>query len=135
MGGGMGGRSVGSVPGSRGNSSHGGSHDGGGASGGGGLFSMGTSARNLLFGSSAPTADANDGAPTRPPTHVEERENADDDADDASLDDYKEALNRKKHDMNQVVWKMNEFMIAAKTYQSKLEGREDHVLYLEQSTT
>ena len=45
----------------------------------------------------------------------------------------KEQLEKKDNDLKTVVWKMNELHVVGKTMQEKVENREHHVVYLEQS--
>ncbi len=45
----------------------------------------------------------------------------------------KRDLNRKSHDLEAVIWKMNELHLINKTYSEKMSNREKHVLYLEET--
>lgn len=43
----------------------------------------------------------------------------------------KQQLEKKTHDLQQIIWKMNELHLINKTYNEKMSNREQHVTYLE----
>lgn len=45
----------------------------------------------------------------------------------------KRDLNKKSHDLQAVIWKMNELHLINKTYSEKMSNREQHVSYLEET--
>jgi len=45
----------------------------------------------------------------------------------------KKGLGKKCHDLEAVIWKMNELHLINKTYSEKMSNREKHVLYLEET--
>lgn len=45
----------------------------------------------------------------------------------------KRGLSKKCHDLEAVIWKMNELHLINKTYSEKMSNREKHVLYLEET--
>lgn len=45
----------------------------------------------------------------------------------------KRDLNKKNHDLQAVIWKMNELHLINKTYSEKMSNREQHVSYLEET--
>jgi len=45
----------------------------------------------------------------------------------------KRELTKKTHDLQAIIWKMNELLLINKTYNEKLSSREQHVMYLEES--
>ena len=44
----------------------------------------------------------------------------------------RQALDRKTHDLQAIIWKMNELHLMNKTYKEKMANREQHVTYLEE---
>ena len=45
----------------------------------------------------------------------------------------RQALDRKTHDLQAIIWKMNELHLINKTYNEKMTNREQHVTYLEEN--
>ena len=45
----------------------------------------------------------------------------------------RQALDRKTHDLQAIIWKMNELHLINKTYNEKMANREQHVTYLEEN--
>ena len=45
----------------------------------------------------------------------------------------KQQLDKKTHDLQQIIWKMNELHLINKTYNEKMSNREQHVTYLEEN--
>ncbi|KAK1748240.1 kinesin family protein [Skeletonema marinoi] len=45
----------------------------------------------------------------------------------------KQQLEKKTHDLQQIIWKMNELHLINKTYNEKMSNREQHVTYLEEN--
>jgi hypothetical protein len=42
-------------------------------------------------------------------------------------------LDKKTHDLQAIIWKMNELHLINKTYNEKMSNREQHVTYLEEN--
>ena len=45
----------------------------------------------------------------------------------------RQALDRKTHDLQAIIWKMNELHLINKTYNEKMANREQHVTYIEEN--
>ena len=46
---------------------------------------------------------------------------------------FKQQLEKKTHDLQAIIWKMNELHLINKTYNEKMSNREQHVSYLEEN--
>lgn len=46
---------------------------------------------------------------------------------------FKQQLEKKTHDLQAIIWKMNELHLINKTYNEKMSNREQHVTYLEEN--